>query len=87
MAFTQLQYDQISEAIAQGALTVKYNDKEVTYRSLDEMIRIRKMMADELGIKTANATSRAIRSTYRSGLNTTVQGDSRFADGCEWEHN
>lgn len=87
MAFTQTQYDQISEAIAQGALTVKYNDKEVTYRSLDEMIRIRTMMAAELGLNTGVGKSRAIRTTYRSGLHNTGQSDNRFADGCEWERN
>ncbi len=86
MAFTQTQYDAITDAIAQGALTVKYADKEVTYRSLDSMIRIRTMMAAELGI-SSGGKSRAIRTTYKSGMNTSVQQDSRFADGCEWDHN
>lgn len=48
--FTQEQYDKLNEAIAQGALKVKYADKEVEYRSLDEMIRIRDLMAKDLGL-------------------------------------
>lgn len=49
-AFTQEQYDALNKAIAQGTLTVEYGDKKVTYRSLDEMIRIRRMIAGELGL-------------------------------------
>lgn len=33
-----------------GALTVRYADRTVTYRSLEEMLKIRDMMADELGL-------------------------------------
>jgi len=42
--YTLTQYQVISDAIATGALTVHYGDKTVTYRSLDEMIRIQTMM-------------------------------------------
>ncbi len=50
MAYTQTQLDAIEAAIAEGALTVKYQDKSVTYRSLDEMIRIRNIMRESLGL-------------------------------------
>lgn len=50
MAFTIEQYEALNTAIAQGALTVKYGDKEVTYRSLTDMLRTRNLMAKELGI-------------------------------------
>lgn len=49
--YTLDQYNKLNEAIAQGALRVKYADKEVEYRSLNEMLRIRDLMAEELGIK------------------------------------
>jgi hypothetical protein len=55
MAFTQTQLDAIEEAIAAGALTVKYADKEVTYRSLNEMLRVRDMISRKLGNKIAGA--------------------------------
>lgn len=52
MAYTMEQYQGLQAAIAQGALTVKYQDKLVTYRSIDEMVRILNMMAIDLGINT-----------------------------------
>jgi len=50
-AFTVEQYQALAAAVAQGATTVKYGDKEVTYRSLDEMIRLMGMMEAQLGAK------------------------------------
>lgn len=46
--FTVEQYNLLVSAIAQGALVVKYADKTVEYRSLSEMLQIKKMMEDEL---------------------------------------
>lgn len=50
MAFSLEQYQALSAAVAEGALSVRYADKSVTYRSLDEMLRLLKLMATELGI-------------------------------------
>lgn len=44
------QYNALCEAIALGATTVKYSDKEVQYRSLAEMLRLKNIIADQLGI-------------------------------------
>ena len=44
MAYTQLDLDALDAAIGSGALTVEYADKKVTYRSLDDMYRIRASM-------------------------------------------
>jgi hypothetical protein len=52
MAYTQQQLTALDAAISEGALTVRYADKQVTYRSLDEMLRIRKMMRDEMGLSS-----------------------------------
>lgn len=57
MAYTSEQYSALQAAIAEGALVVKYQDKQVTYRSLDEMLRILKLMANDLGIN-ANPSGR-----------------------------
>lgn len=54
MAYTMEQYTALQAAIAEGALTVRYADKSVQYRSLDEMIRILKLMATELGLNANN---------------------------------
>lgn len=48
MAFTQDQLTALDEAIALGSLTVKYADKEVTYRSLNEMLTIRDLIQRSL---------------------------------------
>lgn len=50
MAWTQTQLDALEAAIAQGTTKVKYSDKEVTYRSLDEMMQIRDKIREDLGI-------------------------------------
>jgi hypothetical protein len=47
----------LEEAILQGINTVKYSDKEITYRSLDDMLRIRDMLRNKLGMDPASSTS------------------------------
>ncbi len=47
--WTEADLKAIDEAIATGALTVKYNDRLVTYRSLNEMLQIRQLMRECLG--------------------------------------
>jgi parvulin-like peptidyl-prolyl isomerase len=66
MAYTQAQLAALEAAIAEGALTVKYQDKQVTYRSLDEMIRLRNMMRREMGHSTG---ARAVVPEFSKGLN------------------
>lgn len=39
----------LESAIAQGVVRVEYSDKKITYRSLDEMIRIRNRIRKDLG--------------------------------------
>lgn len=48
MAFTREQYDALKEAIAGGELMVRYADRNVTYRSLSEMVRLLRLMEAEL---------------------------------------
>ena len=40
----------LDRAIASGVLQVQYDDHTIRYRSMDEMMRARQMMARELGI-------------------------------------
>lgn len=49
--YTQSQYDKLCQAIAGGVYQVQYGDQMVTYRSLDEMLRLKDNMERELGIK------------------------------------
>lgn len=60
VAYTTEQLNTLEAAIADGALTVKYGDKLTTYRSLDEMIRIRNLMRDELGLNGTSGGKRFV---------------------------
>ena len=51
--FTLAQLAALTEAIATGALKVKYQDREVTYHSLADMIKLRDQMRQELGVAGA----------------------------------
>jgi len=46
--FTQANLDALNEAIASGHLEVRYADRTVRYRSLDEMQRIKASMLRDL---------------------------------------
>jgi len=49
-SFTLTQYNTLCTAIAQGVLEVDYGDKRVIYRSLAEMLKLKNIMAIELGL-------------------------------------
>lgn len=55
MAWTQTQLDALDDAIATGARTVTVDGKTVTYGSVSEMLRLRKVMNREInGAGTAS---------------------------------
>lgn len=53
MAYTQSDLDAIKAAIASGNLTVKINDRLVTYRSLDDLFRIKDLIEGEVNTSTS----------------------------------
>jgi hypothetical protein len=67
MAYTTQQLDVLESAIAQGVTKVKYSDKEVEYRSLDDMIRLRNIMRQELGMSGGIASRRTL-AEFSKGL-------------------
>jgi hypothetical protein len=71
MDYTVEQYNALNEAIASSALTAKYADKEVTYRSLTDMIRIQGLMKTELFPNPTN--TRRKRASYSKGLYPTCE--------------
>lgn len=50
-AFTNEALMLLEKAIAEGVLKVKYSDKEIEYRSLDDMLKARELMRRQLGLK------------------------------------
>lgn len=67
MAYTSQQLEALESAIAQGVTKVKYADKEVEYRSLDDMIRLRNIMRQELGMSGGIASRRTL-AEFSKGL-------------------
>jgi hypothetical protein len=47
-SFTQAQLDALTAAIAQGATTVEYQGRRVTYRSVKDMLALRDRMMNDL---------------------------------------
>lgn len=43
--------DALEKAIGRGVTKVKYQDKEVTYASMDDMLRARQLLRSELGLR------------------------------------
>ena len=52
--YTTEMLQKLDEAIATGARDIYYGDKRLSYRSLDEMMRIRTMIATQLGLQKTN---------------------------------
>lgn len=48
MAFTQKDIDRLDRAIARGERVVRFTDRTVEYRSVDELIKARNAMLVEL---------------------------------------
>lgn len=66
MAFTTEQLAALEQAISQGALRVRYSDKEVQYRSLSEMLQLRDQIRQELGL--VKPSSRRLYAKHDKGL-------------------
>ena len=64
MAFTQTQLDALETAIAAGTLEVTTGDKKVRYHSLDEMIRLRDIIRNQLAADAQTQNSRASFATF-----------------------
>jgi len=58
MAWTQQQLDAVEAAIASGELTVRFGDRTVTYRSMDELLRARAVIREAQAAEAGAATDR-----------------------------
>lgn len=67
MTFTTDDLSRLNAAIAEGTKKVKYQDKEVEYRSLDEMLKLRDLMLRETGAYSSGSGNRKV-GIYNSGL-------------------
>lgn len=65
MAFTSQQLADLDAAIADGVLVVQANGRRTEYRSLDEMIKLRNLMAAELAPADTSPRTRRYHSFRR----------------------
>ena len=68
MAYTQTDIDKLKAAIAQGALRVRYADREVYYRSLSEMRQTLGMMQAAVDAAAGKTRVRQVRFQTSKGL-------------------
>jgi len=72
MAWTTKDLADLEEAIASGALSVRYQteqgEREVRYRSSADMLALRRLMRTRLGISTGK--DRVTYGTFAKGLGT-----------------
>jgi hypothetical protein len=61
MAVTQADIDALNTAIAQGERQVMIGAKQITYRSIAELIAARNDLRNELAALTATSTGKSIR--------------------------
>lgn len=66
MAFTLTGLAAIESALSKGELTVEFDNRRVTYRSVQELTEIRDRMIKELGA-TASSTTRRPKQVYLVG--------------------
>jgi len=52
MAWTQEDLDALEKAIKSGAVEVEYSDKKIRYRSLKDMMALRSIIMQGLGLTT-----------------------------------
>ncbi|WP_238535631.1 phage head-tail joining protein [Paraburkholderia phytofirmans] len=65
MAFTQQNLDAIEKAIATGTLSVEYNGKRITYRSMGDLLKARDVIKTELLKQQAPGVPRSSIAIYQ----------------------
>lgn len=70
MALSSTDLDKLDAAIAQGALTLEFNGRRITYRSMDELMAARAHVAAQLAAAAATRKGATKRYTF-----TTLRGD------------
>lgn len=73
MALSSTDLDKLDAAIAQGALTVEFNGRRMTYRSVDELLAARAHVAAQIAAAAAaEATRKGATKRYTF---STLRGD------------
>jgi hypothetical protein len=71
MAFTQSDLDNINAAVGTGELSVEVNGRKVVYRSIDDLVKARNLIANDLAATAASAAgSSTRRGSFRVNFST-----------------
>lgn len=68
MAWQQSDLDNILAAIASGALTVKFADQEITYRSMNDLFKAKNVIEDALNAPAGAVYARQHRAIPSNGF-------------------
>ena len=68
MAFTKTDLDNVNSAIATGELKVETNGRVVIYRSIDDLIKARTIIASDLAVSSVGTGTR--RGNFRVTFST-----------------
>lgn len=68
MAFTQTDLDNINAAVGTGELSVEVNGRKVVYRSIDDLVKARNLIANDLAAVSTTGTVR--RGSFRVNFST-----------------
>lgn len=67
MAFTQTDLDNIKKAIASAELSVRIGETLVTYRSTDELLKVKRVIEAELTSGTRRLSPRHQQAVFADG--------------------
>ena len=81
MAFSQAQLDAIENAIAAGVTTVSYEGKSSSFRSLDDMLRVRDILRRALGIIPQSSATVLVAHDRGTGGGFAPWGDNGWYSG------
>lgn len=80
MAFTQSDLDALDASIKKGVRRVAYASGSVEYHSLDDMLKLRALMANEVAVAAGTSSPPTTVGAYCSGLH----GRQVFGGGRRW---
>jgi hypothetical protein len=67
MAWTQAQLDAINAAIAAGTKAVDYGDRRIVYHSLDEMLKAKRVIEEDIAAQAGTGRSRVTYGRFSRG--------------------
>lgn len=73
MAFTATDLAAIETAIASGALSVRYADRSVTYRSMDELIKARDIIKAALAAAAGTSYTSYVQTSKGLAVDTNFE--------------